>query len=75
MIILLEFVIHWGSFLGCLSIVLWQIHIGASKYFSHPIATKTYTEDIISPHITVCHEFPASYTSRFFLEWLTIINS
>ena len=37
---------------------MWQIHEGTVRYFSYPVATKTYTQDIIAPHITVCHEFP-----------------
>ena len=53
-----ELIIHWGSFAGALFLVLWQIYAGAEKFFSNPIATKTFTEDIIAPFITVCHDFP-----------------
>ena len=38
--------------------MLWQVYAGAERFLSHPIATKTFTEDIIAPHITVCHDFP-----------------
>ena len=50
--------VHWGSFLASLSIVLWQIHAGAVKYFCHPVATKTYTSGITALYITVCHDYP-----------------
>ena len=38
--------------------MVWQIYAGADKFLSNPIATTTFTGDIIAPHITVCHEFP-----------------
>ena len=50
--------IHWGSFIACLCIVLWQVFTGTVRYLSHPIATKTFTDDIIPSHITVCHQVP-----------------
>jgi hypothetical protein len=54
----LELTVHWGSFIASLSLVLWQIHAGAVKYVSHPVATKTITSGITTPFITVCHDYP-----------------
>ena len=53
-----EFLVHWGFFAAFLGIVLWQIYLGITKFFANPIATKTYTEHIITPHITICHDHP-----------------
>ena len=49
--------LYWVLFFLCFGIVAWQLYVGTSKYISSPHGVTTYSEQLVMPDLTVCHQW------------------